>query len=171
MIVLLNNEGIGINGIARITGISKANVVKQIRRIAARMIKPAINESQQEYEVDELYTYTGNKRNATYIIYAINKVSHKVIDFRVGARTKENIGSVINTLKPLNPKQIFTDKLNIYSSLIEKTIHISGNHKINHIERFNLNLRTHLKRLTRKTICFSKSIEMLAACLTIYFWR
>ncbi|EOU7577892.1 IS1 family transposase, partial [Shigella sonnei] len=28
------------------------------------------------------------------------------------------------------------------------------------IERHNLNLRTHLKRLTRKTICFSKSDDM-----------
>ncbi|WP_447874715.1 IS1 family transposase, partial [Serratia fonticola] len=28
------------------------------------------------------------------------------------------------------------------------------------IERHNLNLRTHIKRLARKTICFSKSEEM-----------
>ncbi|WP_232426903.1 IS1 family transposase, partial [Erwinia tracheiphila] len=28
------------------------------------------------------------------------------------------------------------------------------------IERHNLNLSTHIKRLTRRTICFSKSEEM-----------
>ncbi|MBN9294195.1 MAG: transposase, partial [Flavobacteriia bacterium] len=40
----------------------------------------------------------------------------------------------------------------------------------NHIERQNLNLRTHLKRLNRKTICYSKSLMMLLAVVKIYFW-
>ncbi|HMW09684.1 MAG TPA: transposase, partial [Bacteroidia bacterium] len=31
-------------------------------------------------------------------------------------------------------------------------------------------LRTHLKRLNRRTICFTRSAIMLFACLKIYFW-
>ncbi|WP_188464902.1 IS1 family transposase [Marivirga lumbricoides] len=38
------------------------------------------------------------------------------------------------------------------------------------MERKNLSLRTHLKRLNTRSICFSKSKVMLIACLTIYFW-
>ncbi|MFY1046718.1 IS1 family transposase [Chryseobacterium sp. GP-SGM7] len=34
----------------------------------------------------------------------------------------------------------------------------------------NLNIRTHLKRLNRRTICFSKSNLILIAILKIYFW-
>ncbi|WP_262497378.1 MULTISPECIES: IS1 family transposase [Chryseobacterium] len=40
----------------------------------------------------------------------------------------------------------------------------------NAIERKNLSIRTHLKRLNRKTICFNKSIVMLTSILKIYFW-
>ena len=36
------------------------------------------------------------------------------------------------------------------------------------IERHNLNFRTHLKRLHRRTICFSKSSEMHAAVIKLY---
>jgi hypothetical protein len=47
---------------------------------------------------------------------------------------------------------------------------ISKFRNTNHIERKNLSLRTHLKRLNRRTICFSKSLVILSACLRIYFW-
>ncbi|WP_394801047.1 IS1 family transposase [Niabella ginsengisoli] len=40
----------------------------------------------------------------------------------------------------------------------------------NHIERYNLSLRTHLKRLARRSICFTKSLKILQAILKIYFW-
>ena len=93
-----------------------------------------------------------------------------MLDFIAGSRTKEHIGKIIDSLKRLNPKRIFTDKLNVCPGLIDKSIHIASAYRINHIERFNLTLRTHLKRLNRKTICFSKSKEMLENCIRIYLW-
>lgn len=77
-------------------------------------------------------------------------------------------------------KKIFTYGYDLYNSLIPEEIHRKAKYSINHIERNNLGIRTHLKRLSRKTICFSKSKElpplklrqsgMLEACLKIYFW-
>lgn len=170
MIFRLHNEGVGINGIGRLLGMCKSNVVNKIKHIATQIVKPKIVEEQQEYEVDEMYTFIKCKAQQCYITYAINKSTKRVIDFVVGGRTKENLGKVIASLYELYPKKIFTDKLNIYSSLIDKTIHRANAYKINHIERFNLTLRTHLKRLSRRTICFSKSKEMLENCLRIYLW-
>lgn len=167
-IVKLNNIGVGINGISRFTGMSKANVVLKIKTIASKMKKEKIVEEQQEYEVDEMHTFMKCKSDSCYITYAINRKTRQVVDFVVGSRTKENIGKVIASLLALNPKRIFTDKLNVYSGLIDKLIHTASSYKINHIERFNLTLRAHLKRLSRRTICFSKSKEMLGNCLRIY---
>ncbi|MEO6302270.1 MAG: IS1 family transposase [Bacteroidia bacterium] len=168
MITKLNNEGVGISGIARITGMSKANVINKIKLIGSKITKQLITEEQQEYEVDELQTYVQNKNERCYIMYALNKNTRQVVDFMIGNRTKENINKIISKLIALKPKMIFTDRLNIYPLLIERRIHTTIIYKINHIERFNLNLRTHLKRLTRKTICFSKSKVMLENCLKIY---
>jgi len=169
-IVKLNNIGVSISGISKFTGMSKANVINKMKQISRQIITPEIKESHQDYEVDEMYTFIGNKKQAYYITYALNKKTKQVIDLVVGSRTKETIGKVINSLISLKPKQIFTDKLNIYPSLIEKKKHVASAYKINHIERFNLTLRTHLKRLSRKTICFSRSKEMLENCLRIYLW-
>ncbi len=171
MIVQLTTEGVGICGISRITGVSKANVINKIRNISSRIVKPIFNETEQEYEVDEMYTYIGNKETPCYIIYALNKVSRKVIDFAIGGRTKENISKIINQVKLLNPKCIYTDKLNVYPALMDTIKHNTTKYKINRIERMNLNLRTHLKRLSRKTICYSKSKEMLENCLRLYFLK
>jgi insertion element IS1 protein InsB len=77
---------------------------------------------------------------------------------------------VIETLKIASAKAIYTDKLPSYKSLIPKAIHKTMHRGINYIERKNLTLRTHLKRLNRKTICYSKSLAMLTACIKIYFW-
>lgn len=169
MIVVLNNEGVGICGIARIIGISKANVINKIKQIVLRIKKQNVQETGQEYEVDEMHTFIGNKKNPCYIIYALNKITRQVIGFAIGARTKENVNKVIELIKVLSPKRIFTDKLPLYSRLIDNSIHIASSYKINHIERFNLTLRIHLKRLNRKTICFSKSKEMLESCIMLYF--
>jgi insertion element IS1 protein InsB len=173
MIVKLNNVGVGISGIAIVTELSKTTVIRKIKVLASRIVRPEIMERGEEYEVDEMHTIVGNKlrENHTYIIYAINKRTKTVIDFAVGKRTKENIGKVIRSVKCLNPRMIFTDKLNVYPGLIGTTLHKASVYQINHIERFNLTLRTHLKRLSRKTICFSRSVEMLESCLKLYFWR
>jgi insertion element IS1 protein InsB len=171
LIAQLNNEGMSISSIGRITGISKANVVNRIKKLVKKIIEPQINERHQEYEADELYTFIGAKKSPCYIMYAVNKISKQVVNIVVGARTKENLFKVIESINQLSPKRIFTDRLNIYPTLIPATNHVASAYKINHIERFNLTLRTHLKRLSRKTICFSKSREMLENCLRIYLWN
>ena len=153
----LNNEGCGISSIARLLHISKSSVQRVIIRIAVAIKKPVFEQTGQQYQVDELYTYCQNKQNNCWLIYAINQKTGNVIDFCVGRRTKENIKQVIDCLLQLNPLKIRTDKLNIYPGLIPKNIHSVFRFCTNKIERNNLTLRTHLKRLSRKTICFTKS--------------
>jgi len=88
----------------------------------------------------------------------------------VGARTNKTLNTVLKTLFLSEAKRIYTDGLKNYKYLIERKIHKVTRYGTNHIERFNLNLRIHLKRLNRRTICFSKSLAVLSAVLKIYFW-
>jgi len=119
--------------------------------------------------MDELRTYVGNKRNESWVIYSINKKTRQVVHFVAGRRTRENIKQVVDETMRQQPAAIYTDKLNIYPSLIPKAQHRKCAHRINHIERMNLTLRNGLKRLSRKTICYSKSEKVLEACLRLYF--
>ncbi|HEY2582316.1 MAG TPA: IS1 family transposase [Mucilaginibacter sp.] len=162
-------EGCGIRSIARLLQISAVTVIRRIKKIADGIKKPAII-TERVYEVDELKTFVKKKTNDYWVIYAVDKESKQVVDFKTGKRTKKNIKKVIDTLLLAECRQIYTDGLNIYRFVIPEKIHLVKRYGTNHIERKNLTLRTHLKRLGRKTLCYSKSLLMLEACLKIYFW-
>jgi IS1 family transposase len=125
-------------------------------KISKQIKTPYFNTLGCKFEIDEMWCFIGNKKN--------------VIDFYVGRKTKETIRPLINKVLLLHPTRIYTDRLNIYPSLIPKEIHKRFQYCTNKIERMNLNLRTHIKRLSRKTICFSRNKIYLEAHLKIYFW-
>ena len=103
----LSNDGCTISAISRRLFISKSSVQRIIIRIASKIQIPIYFESNQSYEMDELRTYCGNKKNECWIIYVINKTTGKVINFVVGKRTKANIEQVVNTVLQLNPKHVY----------------------------------------------------------------
>jgi insertion element IS1 protein InsB len=120
--------------------------------------------------LDELWTYVGRKENEHWVAYALDQ-KKDVIDFVVGKRTVATLRELIIPLLSSGVKKIKTDRLTHYLRLIPKDRHHRSAHGINHIERKNLTLRTHLKRLSRRTVCFSRKLTMLENCLRIYFWR
>jgi insertion element IS1 protein InsB len=169
-IVVLLKEGCGIRSIARILNISKNTVLARIISIGKKLKPKALLQKGCSYEMDEIWTFIGNKGNVSWITYAIERKSKAIVGFVLGSKTKENIQPLVNQLILSVPKHIYTDRLNIYPALIPSTIHKRFQYCTNIIERNNLNMRTHLKRLSRKTICFSRSKLILSAVLKIYFW-
>jgi IS1 family transposase len=103
-------------------------------------------------------------------VYALETKTKKVTSFAIGSRTNKTLNTVLQTLKIAEAKTIYTDGLKNYLYLIDKKIHCTKRFSTNHIERKNLTIRTHLKRLNRRTICFSKSKTILRAILKIYLW-
>jgi len=170
MISQLVCEGAGIRGISRILKIGVNTVLRRIRKIASGIVRPSIVKDDSTFEVDELWTYIGRKDNEYWLAYALDKATGKVMDFVIGKRTKGTLKILIDSLLALSPKNIRTDRLTLYQRLIPKKLHRYGAYCINHIERKNLSIRTHIKRLSRRTICFSRNILLLESCLKIYFW-
>lgn len=170
MIPKLVCESVSIRGIARILKLSLATVIGKVKLMAASIKKPAIPLNRIAFEPDEIRTYVRNKENQYWIAYALCSESRQVVDFIVGKRSKRSLKVIVDNLLLSGVSTIKTDKLNIYQTLIPKEKHISKAYNTNHIERNNLTIRTHLKRLSRRTICYSKSKQMLESCLKLYFW-
>jgi len=170
-IKLLNAEGVGIRSMSRILGYSKRTIIRRILYLSGKVLKPIYIENNQVYEVDEMWTFVGKKHPScfSWITYAMNRKTNKIIDVAFGSRNKKNLKQVIDSVKAQNPKKIITDKLNTYPNLIKPTEHDTTRYSNNHIERGNLTLRTHIKRLFRQTICFSRSQKVLEACVLLYF--
>lgn len=168
-ITLYTKEGVGVRSISRILKISPTTLLRHIILIAKRISHPPIVK-RRIYEVDEIKSFVRRKNEHVWIAYALDRKSKEVVSFNIGARTNATLSVVTETLYLAEAKRIYTDRLRNYKSLIDKSIHRTTLHGTNHIERHNLTLRTHLKRLTRKTICFSRSMAVLTAILKIYFW-
>lgn len=169
-LIRLIKEGCGIRSSGRLLDISPTTVIKRILYLAKDLSTSRPIVRYQSYEVDELFTYIKKKENRVCIAYSLNPVTKEVINIVVGRRNKTNLLKIISTLLLADARQITTDKLNIYKELIPKELHCTKHRGINRIERTNLDLRTHIKRLNRRTICFSKSLFVLTAIVKIYFW-
>ena len=168
-IIQLTKEGLGIRSSARVLQISTTTLLKRIIKIAKAIKKP-ITKYRMTYEVDEMRIYLRRKDKPIWIVYALERASKSVVSFAVGRRTKQTLQYVTNHLQLSLPNRIYTDRLIHYKSLLDTTIHSVKRFGTNHIERNNLSMRTHLKRLSRKTICFSRSFIALQCVLKIYFW-
>ena len=168
-IIKLTKEGLGIRSTARVLKISATTVLKRIVLIARSINKPMIS-SNRIFEIDEMRCYLKRKNNPIWIVYALDRISKDIVSFSVGSRTKRTLSYVTNTVVLSNPTKVYTDKLIHYKSLLKEITHKVNRFGTNRIERKNLTLRTHLKRLNRKTICFSRSFVILMCILKIYFW-
>jgi IS1 family transposase len=168
---MLTREGCGIRSISRILKVSLVTVIKRIRTIGKSIVRPFAILNDKEYEVDEMRTFIGNKQRLYWVVYALRKDTREVIDLKVGKRNLKTLGRVVDTVLLSGARKVFTDGYKLYKTLAPREVLRQTKYNINYIERKNLSVRTHLKRLSRKTICFSRSKEMLEACLKIYFWR
>ena len=94
----------------------------------------------------------------------------EVVRFSAGSRSNKTLNRVSHSSRLSNAKKIYTDKLKNYRYLIEKKVHSTKQYANNHLEWMHLNYCTHLKRLNRRSICFSPLLLMLVCILKIYFW-
>ena len=71
-------------------------------------------------------------------------------------------------LAPFGITRYYTDKAGVYRRHLPPAQHTVGKLKMQKIERKHLTLRTRLKRLARKTLCFSRSRVMHDLLIGLY---
>ena len=171
MIVKMLCNGSGIRDISRVLEISTTTVINKIKKLSALIKIPSTYIKGKTYEVDELKTYVGKKENEYWVCCTLEKESAKIKSMSVGKRNKVTLKKALTPVLLSEPQKVHSDRLKQYKSLIHEEIHNVKKYTINKIERKFLNFRTHLKRLCRRTICFSKKAFMLEAVVKIYLWN
>ena len=149
-------------------GISPNTVLKTLRRRAAKLKRARLPPRITELEVDEMWSFIGNKEHQAWLWYAFEPRSRQIVAWTVGERTDQTCRRLFRQLRGCQVLRFCTDAWESYQKLIPWAQHWVGKQWTQEIERQNLNLRTHLKRLQRRTICFSKSEEMHKAVLKLY---
>jgi insertion element IS1 protein InsB len=113
-----------------------------------------------EAEVDEMWSFVGKKKEQRWLWHAIDHGSGRVLAYVFGRRTDEAFLQLKALLEPFGITRYHTDYWGAYTRHLAAAEHNPGKRHTQQIERKHLTLRTRIKRLTRKTICFSRSIQM-----------
>jgi insertion element IS1 protein InsB len=111
-------------------------------------------------EVDEMQSFVKKKSNQRWLWHGIEHYTGEVLAYVLGSRSDEMFLKLKKLLEPFGITKFYTDGLKTYERHISSEIREVSKYKMQKIERKHLTLRTRIKRLARKTICFSKSEEM-----------
>ena len=111
-------------------------------------------------EADEMWSFVGSKAHQRWLWHAIDHLSGVVLAYAFGSRADKVFVRLQKLLKPFGVVHFYTDAAGVYARHLPATAHTVGKINTQQIERKHLTLRTRIKRLARKTICFSKSVFM-----------
>ena len=111
-------------------------------------------------ELDEMWSFVKEKDQQRWLWHAIDHRTSKVLAYVFGSRKDVVFLELQKLLAPFGINRFLSDDWGAYSRHIDPAQHIIGKRNTQKIERKHLTLRTRIKRLVRKTICFSKSIQM-----------
>ncbi len=113
-----------------------------------------------EAEMDEMWSFVGKKGNQRWLWHAIDHHTGAVLAYVFGRRKDEVFLKLKALLEPFGLTHYYTDKWGAYTRHLDPQHHTASKRSTQKIERKHLTLRTRIKRLVRKTICFSKSTQM-----------
>ena len=101
----------------------------------------------------------------------MERYSGIILAYHNGRRTDDSCEKLMQKLEPFPIQLYHTDDWQSYRKFIPQDKHIVGKDNTWKIERKNLNFRTHLKRLSRKSICFSKNESIHDKVIGMYINR
>jgi insertion element IS1 protein InsB len=116
-------------------------------------------------ELDEMWSYVRSKANPRWLWHAIDHHTGTVLAYVLGRRQDTVFLELKGLLEPFGITRYFTDGWGAYERHVEAEQHTVGKAHTQKIESKHINLRTRIKRLVRRTICFSKTEHMHAWCL------
>jgi len=164
----------GIRDTARVLRISTDTVLSELKKKEAalesvnsallRTINPeemtVAIERAGEAEMDEMWSFVGKKGDQRWLWHAIDHQTGAVLAYVFGRRTDEVFLRLKALLEPFGLTRFSTDHWGAYTRHLDPEVHRPGKQHTQKIERTHLTLRTRIKRLVRKTICFSKTTQM-----------
>jgi insertion element IS1 protein InsB len=122
-------------------------------------------------EMDEMWSFVGKKAQQRWLWHAIDHTSGMILAYICGVHEDEVFLQLKDYLQPFGISRFYTDNAGVYNRHLEPEHHEVGKQHTQKIERKHLTLRTRIKRLARKTICFSKSILMHDIVLGLFVNR
>jgi insertion element IS1 protein InsB len=183
-IVEMTLNGSGIRDIARVLQVGPNTVLKEIKKSARPLagkhtrggrVVSGRNDGRmrrvEAAEVDEMWSFVGSQAHQRWLWHAIDHLSGVVLAYAFGSRADKVFVKLQKLLKPFGLVHFYTDGAGVYERHLPASAHTVGKLHTQQIERKHLTLGTRIKRLARKTICFSKSMFMHDTVIGLFVKR
>jgi insertion element IS1 protein InsB len=118
-----------------------------------------------------MWSFVGAKERARWLWHALDHHTGRVLAYVIGSRKDVMVLKLKAFLSPFGLTRYYTDKASVYRRHLPTAQHTVGKLSMQKIERKHLTLRTRLKRLTRMTLCFSRSRVMHDLLIGLYMNR
>jgi insertion element IS1 protein InsB len=172
MVREMSMRGSGIRDIHNVLKISVVTVILILRMWFSTIKEPRFEGRFRCVMIDEMWTFVGRRKaGKRWFWYAKCADSGKILAFQIGKRNEGACHKLMKKLAHLEIDEYCTDDWKPYKKFIPKAKHTISKKRTQKIERENLNFRTHIKRLCRRTICFSRMDDMHFGFLKTYIYR
>ena len=118
-----------------------------------------------------MWSLVGTKARERWLWPAIDHHTGRVLAYVIGTRKDAVFLKLRALLAPFGITRYYTDKAGVYQRHLPPEQHTVGKLTMQKIERQHLTVRTRLKRLARKTLCFSRSHVMHDLVIGLYMNR
>lgn len=125
----------------------------------------------EEAAVDERWSFVGKKQAPRWLWHAIEHRSGQILAYVFGRRKDEVFLKRKALLAPFGITHYSTDSWGAYTRHLEAEEPQPGKRNTPQIERKPLTLRTRIKRLVCKAICFATSIQMHDIVIGLFVHR
>ena len=115
--------------------------------------------------MDEMWSYYHDKSHQIWLWWAVDHETNVPLAYVFGTREHKYLDALLALLEPFKIGTVYADNNFAYRERFSSDILISGKKNTQEIERDHLTLRTRIKRLCRKTLCFSKNKEIHIAVI------
>jgi insertion element IS1 protein InsB len=122
-------------------------------------------------ELDEMWSYVARKTHPRWLWHAVDHHTGKVLAYVFGRRQDTIFLKLKALLAPFGITRYYTDGWGAYERHGEAEKHIVGKENTQKIASKHINLRTRIKRLVRRTICFSKTERMHDLVIGLFIHR
>ena len=107
-----------------------------------------------------MWSFVGKKRAPRWLWHALDHHTGEILAYVFGRREDQALLELKALLLPFGITRVSTDGWGAYQRHLDPELHEVGKRNTQQLERNHLTLRTRLKRLARRTICFSKSTQI-----------
>lgn len=164
-------RGSGVRDCTAVTGVSKRTVLVWIKAWAASLTLKPRKHAYSRVQMDEHWSYVGKKEKKVWMLYAYAVDEDEVIAFSMGKRSTGAVRNLFVKLKHLDIGLFLTDDWEAFAAVLPKTKHLTGKQYTKAIEGVNTFFRTRVRRLMRRTVCFSKKLIYHYSMLKIIIYH